>query len=222
MTRTRTRAVGRCLDALGVGPARGPAHTRRANHGTPVVQPLACPMATAEPHALFRHAAAFEHASVRLAPTAEEPAEALAPYVVNSVFALELYLKCLLVLVKGKYPQVHSVQALFFDLPDDEILRVRKLHRQIFRAHAAGAGNGASRGGGSGRRGTRDRVDDLDLRADHLFDDILAGAKDAFTVARYRYEDAAGAPDGIPDVGVIIASVRGRLLTLRPEWRQGR
>ena len=164
-------------------------------------------MATADPYALFRHAEAFERASVRLAPAPGEPAEALAPYVVNSVFALELYLKCLLVVVKGKYPQVHSVQALFFDLPDDEVRRVRKLHRQIFRAHAVGAGSGGN---------------DLDRRADHRFDDILAGAKDAFTVARYRYEDARGAPEGIPDVGVIIASVRGRLLSLRPAWSDGR
>ena len=179
-------------------------------------------MATADPHALFRHAEAFEQASVRLAPAPDEPAEALAPYVVNSVFALELYLKCLLVVVKGTYPQVHSVQALFFDLPDDEIRRVRKLHRQIFRAHAAGAGERAPREVGAGRAGARVDVDDLDERADRRFDDILAGAKDAFTVARYRYEDAAGSAEGIPDVGVIIASVRGRLLVLRPAWRHGR
>lgn len=179
-------------------------------------------MAIADPHALFRHAAAFERASERLAPTAGEPPEALAPYVVNSVFALELYLKCLLVCVKGKYPQVHSVQALFFDLPEDETYRVRKLHRQIFKAHAAGSGLAEVRGSRADRPGRQNLGNDLDLRADHRFDEILAGAKDAFTVARYRYEDAPGAPEGIPDVSVIIASVRGRLLALRPEWRDGR
>ena len=181
-------------------------------------------MATADPHALFRHAEAFEHASVRLSPSRDESPEALAPYVVNSVFALELYLKCLLVVVKGKYPQVHSVQALFFDLPEDEIRRVRKLHQRIFRAHAVGARAGLGRGEKhrrSGRRGHHEPAD-LDVQADERFDAILAGAKDAFTVARYRYEDAPGAAEGIPDVGVVIASVRGRLLALHPEWRTGR
>ena len=58
-------------------------------------------------------------------------AERLAPYIANSVFTLELYLKCLLMRVTGKYAQVHSAQALFFDLPSDEIHRLRNLHRQI-------------------------------------------------------------------------------------------
>ena len=186
-------------------------------------------MVTADPHELFRHAAAFERASERLAPGPDAPSEALAPYVVNSVFALELYLKCLLICVKGKYPQVHSVQALFFDLPEDEMRRVYKLHRQIYRAHAAaesgdragGDAPGADRRGGAGSRGP-DRPTELDRRADQRFDTILEGAKDAFTVARYRYENALGVPNSIPDVGVISASVRGRLLTLRPAWRRER
>lgn len=204
-------------------------------------------MGAADPHTLFRHAAAFERASALLAPGRSAPGGSegvgpggsttggaqgvgLAPYVVNSVFALELYLKCLLMCVKGKYPQLHSIQALFFDLPDDEIARVRKLHRQIYQAHEASSPTGASgrldgarrAARGEPRRSKGSRTDDLAERADARFDAILAGAKDAFTLGRYGYEAPTSGGVEVPDVGVIIACVRGRILVLHPEWRQDR
>ena len=166
-------------------------------------------MAVADPLQLFRHAEAFHDASRAIAPEPGADPERLAPYIANSVFALELYLKCLLMHVKGKYPQIHSVQALFHDLPSDEIHRVRKLHREIYRAHFP-----------QPRQADRKDGDDA---ADARLEAILAGAKDAFTAARYGYESGpdAGGRLGVPDVGVAIAAVRGRILALEPAWASG-
>ena len=141
--------------------------------------------------------------------------ERLAPYIANSVFALELYLKCLLMVVKGKYPQVHSVVALFYDLPDDEIARLRKLHRQIHRAHFPAGSDLAA----SPPRSAAPHPESAAAAADARLEAILQGAKDAFTVVRYAYERPAEAAGGIPDVTVATETVRGRLLVLRPEWR---
>lgn len=174
-------------------------------------------MATADPHALFRHAEAFQAASRRLLPELGAPLDRLAPYIATSVLALELYLKCLLVLVKGRYPHVHSVLALFYDLPEDEIARIRKLHRQIHRAHFPTSTAGPARSSASGAADAERAATDA---ADARLDAILQGAKDAFTVVRYAYERDGAATGGIPDVTVVTDAVRGRLLALRPEWRE--
>lgn len=174
-------------------------------------------MAAADPYRLFVQAEAFHEASRKLLPAPHDHEasypERLAPYIANSVFTLELYLKCLLMIVKGKYPQLHSVQALFFDLPDDEIERVRKLHRHIYRAHFP-AGSAAS----DRARGGRTRKPNVQVEADARLDEILAGAKDAFTSARYAYERHEGSDQGIPDVTVVTGAVRGRILALEPSW----
>lgn len=173
-------------------------------------------MATADPHALFRHAEGFRAASQRLLPERGAPREHLAPYIATSVFALELYLKCLLMVVKGKYPQVHSVLALFYDLPEDEISRIRKLHRQIHRAHfPAETAEPARASRSDSGTSERDATDPADARLDA----ILHGAKGAFTVVRYGYERTGADERGIPDVSVVTEAVRGHLLALRPEWR---
>lgn len=174
---------------------------------------LGCVMATADPYRLFRQAEAFHAASGKLLPEPGAPMEQLAPYIANSVFALELYLKCLLMCVKGKYPQVHSVQALFFDLPTAEIDRLRKLHRQLYRAHFP-AEPSATR---ASRRGP-DRTADFGVAADDRLDQILAGAKDAFYTARYVYERNGLEGEGIPDVTVVTTIVRGRIAELEPAW----
>lgn len=168
-------------------------------------------MATAEPHRLFAQAEAFRDASHKLLPGSDAGLARLAPYIANSVLALELYLKCLLMLSKGKYPHVHSVLALFYDLPDDEIERLRKLHRGVYRAHHPHLSDGDA------GAGSRDRA--VDASADAALEHILRGAKDAFQIARYIYEREEQGPEGIPDVTVVSDVVRGRILTMAPELR---
>lgn len=155
-------------------------------------------MATADPRRVFAQAEAFAAAADTLRPAPGAPPEALAPYIACSVFACELYLKCLLLLAKGKFPQIHNLQALFADLPAPEAGRVRRLHQRMYHSHfpAADASDPSA--------------------ADARFDAILAGSRDAFHLARYLYEAHARQRDGIPDVTPVLTAVRGRILTLEP------
>ena len=195
----------------------------------------------ADPHKLFAHAEAFRRASELLAPGPRATPARLAPDIANGVLALELYLKCLLMLSKGKYPHVHSILALFHDLPSDEISRLRGLHREVFRAfhpapptprgaHETGVAPGPSdaRASDHGPPGTSDNATTkaadraagsatTNAQADAALDRILAGAKDAFQIARYMYEEVHAGPGGIPDVSVVTDVVRGRILQLAPE-----
>lgn len=189
-------------------------HAWTVNAGRTPHPPLDWPMAVADPDRLFLQAEAFHAASRKLLPERDATPEQFAPYIANSVFALELYLKCLLMCVKGKYPQVHSAQALFFDLPEAEIERLRKLHRRIYRLHFP-ASDAFREPGLRDDAGTYP----VERAADDRLDEILAGAKDAFHVARYFYERAGAASAVIPDVTVVTTVVRGRILELEPSWQ---
>lgn len=154
--------------------------------------PVASGMARSDPAALFAQADAFADAAVALRPAPGAAPARVAPYLMTSVFACELYLKCLLQLAKGKYPQIHNLQALWNDLPDDEAERTLRLHRRVFRDHFPDA---------------------APADADAAFEGIVRGARDAFQISRYLYELGGG---DLPDVTPVSTVLRGRILTLEP------
>lgn len=155
-------------------------------------------MAFADPATVFVQADAFDRAAARLRPGRGDATADVAPYLMTSAFACELYLKCLLLLAKGKYPQIHNLAALWNDLPADEAERVLRLHRRFYRDFVPDA-------------------DDADVR----FEAIVRDARDAFQISRYLFEGgfAAGASDGVPDLTPVVTAVRGRILALEPGLR---
>ena len=167
-------------------------------------------MARADPRTVFDHAEAFARAADRLRPDA--PGVDAAPYLVVAALACELSLKCLLLLVKQRYPRVHSLHALWGDLPEDEQRRVLRLHRRVYLDHRPDASPDA---------------------ADGRFEAILAGARDAMQLARYRFEEDDEVPRdggmrdggtrdaGVPDPTPIRHALRGRILQLEPAWGGG-
>lgn len=149
-------------------------------------------MARSDPAALFAQADAFADAAATLRPAPDAAPARIAPYLMTSVFACELYLKCLLQLAKGKYPQIHNLQALWNDLPGDETDRTLRLHRRVYRDHFP-----------------ESTPDD----ADATFEGIVRGARDAFQVSRYLFELGGG---DLPDVTPVSTALRGRILVLEP------
>lgn len=136
---------------------------------------------------LLARADAMAAAANRLRPS---PGEDPAAYLLLRSLATELTLKGLLAASKGRYPRLHSLRALFGDLPDEERERVERLHRRLFRDHHPES-DGAE--------------------ADAVLAHIADAAGDAFQMARYPLVRDMG---GVPDPEPLRLVARARLLEL--------
>ena len=142
-------------------------------------------------HRLFEAAEVFREASellrANLVPTQMRMA---APWAVNGAFALELYLKCLLTIECGAYPDSHDLSELFRNLPRQTRHTLRKIHDKaadqdatFARARAAGY--------------------QTDLAS------LLEAGRDVFTQLRYAFEND---PKGMWGLNIFSFFVRKRIL----------
>ena len=99
------------------------------------------PQTAFDPLKIFVHASRFHNSEKRLrnsvpADKPEDVPQIAHPAMVLSVFASELYLKCLLTIETGKAPPTHNVKALFRDLQPTTRKRLEELWDQaIQRPH---------------------------------------------------------------------------------------
>ena len=136
---------------------------------------------------VLQHADAMAAAAVRVRPLeGEDPA----PYLLLQGLATELTLKALLLAVKGRYPRVHALRALWGDLPEAVQERILRLHRGQFRSFHAEAS---------------------DREADGVLLHLVDAAGDAFHMARYPMEHEVR---DVPDPEPLRRVVRGALMAL--------
>ncbi len=136
---------------------------------------------------VLTHADAMAAAAQRVRPPeGDDPA----PYLLLQGLATELTLKALLLAVKGRYPRVHALRALWGDLPEDVQERVLKLHRNQYRSFHSDASDG---------------------EADGVLLHLVDAAGDAFHMARYPMEHPVR---DVPDPEPLRRVVRGALMAL--------
>lgn len=143
-------------------------------------------MKPADARDVLSHADAMARAAQRVRPARD--AEPPAPYLLLQGLATELTLKALLLAVKGRYPRVHALRALWGDLPVEVRARVLAVHRVHYRAFHDGV-----------------RPGEADAALLHLVD----AAGDAFHMGRYPMEHAVRA---VPDPEPLRRVVRGVLM----------
>jgi HEPN domain-containing protein len=160
---------------------------------------------TVDPFRVYSQAEAFYHAAAALDRSSSPYyIQWRIPPVMCSAFALELYLKCLILLETGKWIRTHDLKKLFMKLTTDS---------QIFL-----------------RDQTTKKLDEINTRFTELeksgeprpvhhltFDYALDKSKDAFTIYRYLFEQSA-APFGYWLLGPMLGAAKHRILALEPDF----
>lgn len=122
------------------------------------------------------------------------------PTVVNGVFALELYLKCLLLMARHRITiRLHEPSVIFAELPLDYQQRVSEAWDRLLRRPPASVT--------AGRRVAR--IDDLDLWL-HQLDDI-------FDLYRYPFEWDGLDFASLTHIDTAIRAIEETVLALSPE-----
>jgi hypothetical protein len=150
---------------------------------------------------IFRYAAAFEEASGLIAGPMKQKGRTLLmiPWGTLSSFALELYLKCLLVLEHGSTPpQEHNLKELFRLLPRQTRHALEARHDKILRKDAVAQQLKAS--------GVKMQLLDM-----------IEEAQDSFTRFRYAYEGFEGGSSF--RLNVFMWCVKQRIFKLCPDWK---
>jgi len=115
--------------------------------------------------------------------------------------AVELYLKCLLLIQVGQFPATHNFKVLFGQLPRVTRIRLEKKHDEIKATHPDFA---AAR---------ETSLDPNDLMS------VLDAAQESFTELRYPYEQDIKAQKGsVFPLWLFLMCVRDRILELHPDW----
>jgi hypothetical protein len=156
----------------------------------------------------FVNALSFHSATNALSQCPGNPVDKLLlywPTVVCEAFALELFIKCLLMLRGRKPKKNHDVEGLFKLLSNADQQKIAKyLHEGV----------------------TRD--DRYDLAAAHGIrldiDSVLQRTKDSFLRIRYWHEHVPPSPDAHgtrsnAGVGALVVAIYRLLNELRPEWQ---
>jgi hypothetical protein len=120
------------------------------------------------------------------------------PTVTNAAFALEMYLKCLLVVEGGNQKSGHDLQKLFMDLSPETQTELTKAHDNFVKEHPIFAAKIKIKG------------QRTDLKS------LLSHARGAFVNFRYMSEKPAGESGwGLSGFTRI---VRDRILAYHPDW----
>ncbi len=142
----------------------------------------------------FEEAWQFEQVAVELERIGSKGNVHFIPWVVNSAFALEVYLKCLYAIENGRFPaKIHSLLDLY--------------KGQTAKSRAAIAGLYAK----SVALGPQSSSQDIEM--------VLEWAKHAFEEWRYRYEEISKPGPFGTNVEIVCNAVRERIIQLRPGWK---
>jgi HEPN domain-containing protein len=149
---------------------------------------------------IFKTADIFGEAATTLLHKAWEEKK---PYLnfafgVNAALATELYLKCLLLIDCGKFPNIHDLRLLFDRLTSET-------RRTLEKAHAKEVKNDPA----------------LTIMRKHgvntELDTLLEKGKNVFVLFRYPYEPAR-TDDVFFGLSALANCARRHILTLHPEW----
>jgi hypothetical protein len=125
------------------------------------------------------------------------------PAATNHAFAVELYLKCLILFDTGRMVRGHRITRLFAALIASRQRQIVDVYqRQI--ARDANVAYLRSRG-----------ANDEEFK----FDNVLARLDEAFVRIRYGFE--GGIPNFIQVGGGVCAAIRSVILEAQPDWREG-
>jgi hypothetical protein len=155
---------------------------------------------TTDPQRIFKAAEVFLEASILLHDNVVLTQLRMAvPWGVTGAFALELYLKCLLTIECGMYPEDHDLKELFRNLPRQTRDALRKKHDDL------------------AEKDTHFAVAREKIGIQTNLDSLLETGKDAFTQLRYAFKED---PIGTWGLNIFTWCVRERILSLRPDWRR--
>jgi hypothetical protein len=124
-------------------------------------------------------------------------------YVVLSALAVELYLKCLLAIQVGQYPETHNLKTLFGQLPAHTRGPIKKRHD---------------------KEASEKTPDDPVLVHNQILgnlDSLLEECQDAFTLGRYLFEPGAVRKMRIFGLRIFERCLRDFILNIHPEWTSG-
>jgi HEPN domain-containing protein len=176
---------------------------------------------TVDPHNIFIQADSFSKAVAQItsSPGPFDEQTLLTPAVVNSVFALELYFKCLLALETGSFPRGHSIKTLFNSLSQNAQGEVSIRYQQLLDSHQEELRAMAA----VDRRMEHRRIADNEPATIYpgvALEDTLEACKNAFQRLRYSFEPSE---DGIHVkpylLNFIQHSIRETILGIQPDWR---
>ncbi|MBD7967747.1 hypothetical protein [Paenibacillus gallinarum] len=117
------------------------------------------------------------------------------PEMVNGVFSIELYLKCLNYIRNNEIKRLHNIIDLYNSLPEEDQAAIRSRYR-------------------STKSSDPNRQEFLDRN----FDDLLSAVDRAFTEWRYIYEYPNHGKK-TSDMNRLILAVRDYLLAIRPDLK---
>ena len=155
---------------------------------------------------ILKQADAFQRASVlaldcALKEAKEQKLHLSLVYGVNAAFAVELYLKCLLLIEGGQVPETHNLKQLFNQVSRESRGKITKRHNTLAADHPV----------------LSEFRQKLGIKTD--LNSILEDGQDIFTQFRYFFE---GIPNRMEPIGfgldLFAQIVRNRILDLRPEW----
>jgi hypothetical protein len=154
-----------------------------------------------DPKQLFKAAEVFREARDLLYSKLRETRLRLAvPWGVNDALALELHLKCLLLIEQGTYPEEHNLKELFRNLSRQTKDVLRKEHDGI-------AENDPIFTNARAQIGIETNLETL-----------LELGQDAFTQLRYAFEGTP--PVGMWGLDIFTQLVRKRILLKHPDWEK--
>lgn len=127
----------------------------------------------------------------------KEP-EVFAPPSMVNAFACELYLKCLLCMDKGLYPDTHQYTELIGAMNLQTVSRLKKIYQSIIAQHPKS---------------------NLPGYTDDSFEEAIRRSNAAFVKFRYFYEGMHTEGEGWFG-GRIVSAARELILETNPSWKQ--
>ena len=149
---------------------------------------------------MFEAARLFESAAITIRNA--DTVDWIIPWSVNASFAVELYLKSLILIEGGSPSNTHNLQKLFEQLPRQRKANIAKRYKQP----------------------VKDSQKKEQMRAMGFKTDLyseLERSKDAFSLLRYYFEDKHPSGSGF-QVGFLIVILRTIILERFPEWEEYR
>ena len=151
---------------------------------------------------MFQSAMTFQEASEMMheQATARGKIHLGIPYVVLSALAFETYLKCLLTIEAGQFPDSHNFKTLFQQLPRDTRHKLRKYHDTHALPNMVGT----------------ELLQKHGLKWD--WDSLLEENQDAFVLLRYPYEPQVREKIKVFGIKTLIRCTREFIFDRCPEW----
>lgn len=171
------------------------AHNRTMKEATVVFDVTLWPDDVDPARDIFLQAARFELAAMLLKDqlTIHRKFHFMPPFVTNAAFALELYMKCMIVMQGGEVPAEHDLEYLFSNISRVTKAKLRKRFNTI-------------------------SIEQKIFEKPDL-DSLLKMSKDAFVFLRYAYEEDSGDKGTGFGLWPLLVCIREFIFEAKPEWK---